>query len=83
MYGILNHMILFQERAFFRGGVIEIELHDDLTFRLRYGELVEYEGGRKRVRGRASRYEFRSVEQLRYDFERDVIAAGGSIGEAA
>ena len=37
--------------------------------------LVEYKGeGKKHIktlRGRASAYEFRSVEKLRYDFERD------------
>ena len=38
---------------------------------------------RRRVRGRELPYEFRSVEQLRYDFERDVEAAGGTLGESA
>lgn len=61
------------------GVLLEIELHDDLRYRLRYGTLVEYENGRRRVKGRSSRYEFRSVEQLRYDFERDVEAAGGRL----
>ena len=41
--------------------------------------LVEYrndgKGHRRRVRGRDLVYEFRSVEQLRYDFERDVEEA--------
>jgi len=60
--------------------VLEIELHDDLRYRLRYGDVVEYTDGRRRVRGRATRYEFRSVEQLRYDFEQDVLAAGGTLG---
>jgi hypothetical protein len=82
MYGTLSHMIVFAEQAFYRDGSVEVELHDDLTFILRYGSLVEYGNGRKRVRGRASPYAFRSVEQLRYDFERDVIAAGGRLGEA-
>jgi hypothetical protein len=50
-----------------------------LSFRLRYGDLVEYSNGRRRVRGRPLPYEFRSVEQLRYDFEQDVRAAGGSL----
>jgi hypothetical protein len=44
-------------------------------YRLRYGELVEYENGVRKIRGRRTRYAFRSVEQLRYDFERDVEAA--------
>ena len=46
-----------------------------LSFRSQENLLVEYKGeGRKHVRtlrGRASAYEFTSVEQLRYDFERD------------
>ena len=66
-----------------RDAVLEVELDADLRYRLRYGDLVEYENGRRRVRGRSSRYEFRSVEQLRYDFERDVAAAGGKLGEDA
>ena len=41
--------------------------------------LVAYAGdGRahhREVRGRRAAYEFRSVEQLRYDFERDVADA--------
>jgi hypothetical protein len=31
------------------------------------------------VRGKLLSYQFRSVEQLRYDFEQDVRAAGGSL----
>ena len=63
--------------------VLEIELGPGLRYRLRYGELVEYENGRRKLRGRSSRYDLRSVEQLRYDFERDVAAAGGRLGENA
>ena len=63
--------------------MLEIELGADLRYRLRYGDLVEYENGRRKVRGRVTRYEFRSVEQLRYDFERDVRAVGGNVGEGA
>src|SRR5206468_8474348 len=59
---------------------LEVELHDDLRYRLRYGALVEHQNGRRRVRGRSTAYEFRSVEQLRYDFERDVEAALGRLG---
>lgn len=59
--------------------ILEVELDADLRYRLRYGDLVEYENGRRKVRGRSSRYEFRSVEQLRYDFERDVESAGGRL----
>ncbi|MGH8739014.1 MAG: hypothetical protein ACREVC_16800 [Burkholderiales bacterium] len=65
------------------GALLEIELCADLGYRLRYGALVEYANGRRRVQGRVLPYEFRSVEQLRYDFERDVEAAGGSVGEHA
>ena len=59
--------------------VLEIELDADLRYRLRYGDLVEYADGWRKLRGRRSSYEFRSVEQLRYDFERDVEAAGGTL----
>ena len=53
--------------------LVRIRLEDDV-FLLSYGELVVYEPGRRRVRGRWMPYEFRSVEQLRYDFEQDVAA---------
>jgi hypothetical protein len=33
------------------------------------------------VRARAEPYAFRSVEQLRYDFERDIEELGGTLGE--
>ncbi len=77
-------MLLFAERVVLGNTHLVIELHDDLRYCLKYGELVEYQGmkgggGRRRLRGRASAYEFRSVEQLRYDFERDVRAAGGRL----
>jgi len=42
--------------------MLEIELHDDLRYRLAWNGVV-YTDKRK--------YDFRSVEQLRYDFERD------------
>ena len=67
-------MLLFQEKVLAGAVLLEIELHDDLRYRLRYGDLVEYEDGRRRIRGRVRPYEFRSVEQLRYDFEQDVAA---------
>ena len=57
-----------------------IELGDDRGYRLAYGELVEYTPNRRRVRGRSTPYQFRSVEQLRYDFERDVQSQGGELG---
>ena len=67
-------MLLLKENA----GLLEVELHDDLTYVLRWGDLVEYRNHRRRVRGRARPYQFRSVEQLRYDFEKDVKDAQGS-----
>ncbi len=72
--------MVLHERVVLTEATLEIELHADLRYRLRYGDLVEYENGRRKLRGRSSRYEFRSVEQLRYDFERDVAAAGGRLG---
>ena len=78
-------MLRFAERVVLEDAEIVAELHDDLRYCLKYGELVEYRDGRRRVRGRWSAYEFRSVEQLRYDFERDIRelrarAAGGRLG---
>jgi len=71
---------MVRETILLPDAVLAIELHDDLTYVLRYGDLVEYSNGRRRVRGKSMPYEFRSVEQLRYDFEEDVRAAGGSLG---
>ncbi len=76
-------MMLLHERVLGGSAMLEIELYDDLRYRLRYGDLVEYQDGRRRLRGRTSAYEFRSVEQLRYDFERDVLAVGGRLGAGA
>jgi hypothetical protein len=73
-------MLLLKERVF---RVLEIELHDDLSYVLRYGDLVEYSPHRRRAGGRTLPYEFRSVEQLRYDFEQDVRAAGGELGQGS
>ena len=71
---------MMRERVFVGEHVLRIELDGDRRYRLAYGELVEYTPGRRRVRGRATPYRFRSVEQLRYDFERDVRALGGALG---
>ncbi len=68
-------MLLLSEKVLLEGGLLEIELHGDLRYRLRCGERVEYADGRRRRRGRAAPYEFRSVEQLRYDFEKDLESA--------
>jgi hypothetical protein len=76
-------MLVLSEKALFRGETMQIELHDDLSYRLRFGDRVEYENGRRKVQNRVFPYTFRSVEQLRYDFERDVAAVGGSVGEGS
>ena len=47
---------------------------DGSRYRLDFNGLVVYENGKRKVRGRTTRYEFRSVEQMRYDFENDVKA---------
>lgn len=47
---------------------------DGSRYRLDFNGLVVYENGKRKVRGRTTRYEFRSVEQMRYDFENDVEA---------
>ena len=59
-------MLLLREKVVLDGEILEIGLHDDLRYRLSWRGIV-YD--RKR------RYDFRSVEQLRYDFERDVQKA--------
>ena len=68
-------MMILQERCFSEG-VLEIQLGSDLRYLLRYGDLVRYENHEKTIRGKPQSYQFKSVEQLRYDFERDVRAAG-------
>ena len=73
-------MLLLEETVVLPGGLLEIELHSDMVYKLAYGTLVEYSNRQKRIGSRTLPYEFRSVEQLRYDFERDVRAAGGSLG---
>lgn len=71
---------MLQEIVLLGDASVRIELQDDGRYRLAYGERVVYENGRRTVRGRSTPYEVKSVEQLRYDFERDVEAAGGSLG---
>ena len=73
-------MLLFSETVVLADAEVIAEVHHDLRYRLKYGSLVEYRDGRRWLRGRVSAYAFRSVEQLRYDFERDVRAAGGKLG---
>ena len=59
-------MLMLRETVVMQGDVLEIELHDDLRYRLSW-RGVTYDSKR--------RYDWRSVEQLRYDFERDVQKA--------
>ena len=55
-------MLLLRETVVTEHGILTIELHDDLRYRLAWRGVV-YQTKDK--------YQFRSVEQLRYDFERD------------
>ncbi len=59
-------MLLLRESVVTEHGILRIELHDDLRYRLSWRGVV-YQNDR--------RTPFRSVEQLRYDFERDVQKA--------
>jgi hypothetical protein len=70
---------MLRERAILGNHLLLIELGDDRAYRLAYADLVEYTPGKRRVRGRTTPYAFRSVEQLRYDFERDVEAVGARL----
>jgi hypothetical protein len=63
-------MLVLRETVVLADSVLEIELHDDLRYRLSW-RGVTYD----KMRDHKRRYEFRSVEQLRYDFERDAAAA--------
>ena len=71
---------MFEERVLLATGVLmELKFCGEDSFRLSARKkeklLVEYKGdGIRRsrlVRGREGAYEFKSVEKLRYDFERD------------
>ena len=68
-----------RETVLLRGALVRIELHGE-RYRLSYGDAVVYDNGRRIVRGRSSPYQVKSVEQMRYDFERDVEAVGGRLG---
>jgi hypothetical protein len=70
---------MLSETVVLDGVLLEVKFESASSYCLRYGDLVQYSNGRRRVRGRPLPYEFRSVEQLRYDFEQDVRAAGGSL----
>ena len=71
---------MLREQVLLGQGWLRLELDGDRGYRLAYGDLLEYTPGRRRVRGRTMPYVFRSVEQMRYDFERDVQALGGELG---
>jgi len=71
---------MMRERVFLGNEVLVVELGEARAYRLAYGDRVEYTPGRRRVRGRTTPYAFRSVEQMRYDFERDVASVGGTLG---
>lgn len=67
---------MFEERVVLGGGVfIELVFRSHSNYRLACLKdnqlLVEYNNGGRTLRGRTSAYEFKSVEKLRYDFERD------------
>jgi hypothetical protein len=68
-------MVRLHERVIFANAMLEVFFEDPSSFLLRYGDLVAYRPGEREVQGRTSPYRFRSVEQLRYDFERDVEGA--------
>lgn len=86
-YGILCHMpARFEERLRLAdGSTLIARVGPALDYRLglyrRSAPLVEFWSEdamhRRRVGDRISSYEFRSIEQLRYDFERDVENALG------
>jgi len=63
---------MLSEKVLVGSVLLTVELRDDSQYLLRYGDLVEYSNHGRRVRGRRLPYAFRSVEQLRYDFEEDV-----------
>ena len=58
-------MLVLRETVVTPEGNLEIELHHDLRYRLAWRGVV-FEPD--------ARYRFRSVEQLRYDFERAASA---------
>jgi hypothetical protein len=70
---------MVSETVLIHDAILALKFESDSSYCLRYGDLVEYSNGRRSVRGKWLPYEFRSVEQLRYDFEEDVRAAGGSL----
>ncbi len=72
--------MVLHEMSFLGDSRLEVRLEEDLSYVLNYADRVVYRNGKKTVDGKTSPYAFRSVEQLRYDFERDVAAVGGRLG---
>jgi len=62
----------YTERVVLPYGFFTICFHGPGEYSLNFRNLVVYENGKRRVRSRVTPYEFRSVEKMRYDFERDV-----------
>ena len=65
---------MVRETVILEDAILTVRFESDSSYCLRYGDLVEYSNACRRVRGRTLPYEFRSVEQMRYDFENDVKA---------
>ena len=63
----------YTERVVLPYGLFTVVLEGE-SYLLNYNDLVVYENGRRKVRGRVTPYEFKSVEKMRYDFERDVAS---------
>lgn len=68
---------MFLARVVLHGGqTLEASVEGEQAYRLRWGTpgdwRVVYENGERRIDGKHRPYAFRSIEQLRYDFERDV-----------
>jgi hypothetical protein len=63
----------YTERVVLPYGLFTVQLEGERYY-LNYSNLVVYENGKRKIRGRVTPYAFRSVEQMRYDFERDVQA---------
>lgn len=61
----------YTERVVLPYGFFTAFLDGD-AYALNYNDLVVYENGKRKIRGRVTPYAFRSVEQMRYDFENDV-----------
>ena len=65
--------MVLREKVVLPGGILEVVFGEG-HYRLSY-RGVEYQDGVRRVNGKRLPYTFRSVEQMRYDFERDIEAA--------